>query len=81
MTEIASRGGGGNSRRRARPHPTDNAAIYDGRRYLGIVLPHGNTAWRAVILRGRLRDNPRAQGRGWAGMGAKDARKYRAAEK
>ena len=54
MTEIASRCGGGNSRRRARPHPTDNAAIYDGRHYLGIVLPHGNTAWRAVDVDDRL---------------------------
>jgi hypothetical protein len=42
----------------ARKHPsrsTDNAAaVYDGRRYLGLVEPHGKTAFRAIDCNDRV---------------------------
>ena len=48
---IRPRRGGGNSRARADRNP---AAIYVGRRFLGVVLPHGKTAFRAINCDERL---------------------------
>jgi hypothetical protein len=44
MQTIANRRCGHNRRRAT----YSSVAVYDGRRYLGIILPHGNDAFRAI---------------------------------
>jgi|RhiMetdeSRZDD1v2_1073273.scaffolds.fasta_scaffold32427_4 hypothetical protein len=45
---------------RHRPHKrrcttySDSVAVYDGRRYLGIILPYGNDAFRAIDFEDRV---------------------------
>jgi hypothetical protein len=33
---------------------SNSAAVYDGRRYLGLILPHGKAAFRAIDCDERL---------------------------
>jgi hypothetical protein len=54
MVNVTPRRGGGISRRQRRDINRVPAAVYDGRRFLGIVLPHGATAFRAVDCDERL---------------------------
>jgi hypothetical protein len=45
--------------KRHRPHKgrgtncSDTAAVYDGRRYLGLILPHGKDVFRAIDFEDR----------------------------
>jgi hypothetical protein len=40
--------------KRRRTTCSDSVAVYDGRRYLGIILPHGNDAFRAIDFEDRV---------------------------
>jgi hypothetical protein len=52
MVNVTPRRGGGiRQRRHINRVP---AAVYDGRRFLGIILPHGATAFRAIDSDERL---------------------------
>jgi hypothetical protein len=45
MQTIANRG---RAYKRRRTTYSNSVAVYDGQRYLGIILPHGNDAFRAI---------------------------------
>jgi hypothetical protein len=42
------------ARKRRRATYSDSTAVYDGRRYLGVILPHGEDAFRAIDCDERL---------------------------
>jgi hypothetical protein len=40
--------------KRRRVTYSDNVAVYDGQRYLGIILPHGKDGFRAIDFEDRV---------------------------